>query len=478
MTTFCQCGAPNKPGARFCAVCGSALGASDAAKPASANAPTAPLPVPWEAANGVTSPVAAALEPAKTQRLAAATQALTPLGAGALLDHDRYVVTAALEQTPTGNRYLVRDRQFRRCPQCDAQQARADGFCDACGAQLKGDACYLLVEAYDPAAFANLSALAKRPFAHPHLVNLRGAFQAQAADRTSRAYLLKDPVLAEGAPAEVGPATRLLDRPAVTPAQALDWLGTIAAVLDHAAEQGVLFTDLPAASLLLCNAALYIDAVELAELHDAAHRPAILARHHRYIPQLFQALTREQSYPAPLAAALTATLAELQTAPAAPAQSAVARLQAVLGMNPPAPHRPLSLAAGRLTDLGLVRQINEDSLVVLEFDRFYNSENTPLRLYAVADGMGGHAAGEVASKLALDRLTTVLLMPASAVSPLATLKQAGQEAARAVFEEARRTRSDMGTTLVAALVDVAARKLYAINVGDSRLYKMNAFATS
>ena len=188
--------------------------------------------------------------------------------------------------------------------------------------------------------------------------------------------------------------------------------------------------------------------------------------------QLFQALTQPQSYPPPLATAL----AELLVAPSAPAQSAVARLQAALGIDSSASPRPLSLTAGRLTDLGLVRQINEDSLVVLEFDRFYNSENTPLRLYAVADGMGGHAAGEVASKLALDRLTTVLLMPASAVSPLATLKLAGQEAARAVFEEARRTRSDMGTTLVAALVDVAGRKLYAINVGDSRLYKLNAAA--
>jgi serine/threonine protein phosphatase PrpC len=246
----------------------------------------------------------------------------------------------------------------------------------------------------------------------------------------------------------------------------------VAALLDHATEQGVLFTDLPAASLLLRDVALYVDAVDLAELQDAAHRPAILARHHRYIPQLFQSLTREQSYPAPLAAAL----AELQIAPAVPAQSAVARLQAALGVNPSTPQRPLSLAAGRLTDLGLVRQINEDSLVVLEFDRVYNSENTPLRLYAVADGMGGHAAGEVASKLALEKLTTALLSSARAADPLATLKLAGQEAARAVYEEARRTRSDMGTTLVAALVDVAGRKLYAINVGDSRLYKMNTGA--
>ena len=271
------------------------------------------------------------------------------------------------------------------------------------------------------------------------------------------------------------PATRLIDQPAMAPAQALAWLDRVAALLDHAAGQGVLFADLPAASLLLSEGALRVDAVEQAEIQASAHRPDIPARHWGHIVQLFQALTQPQSYPPPLATAL----AELLVAPSAPAQSAVARLQAALGIDSSASPRPLSLTAGRLTDLGLVRQINEDSLVVLEFDRFYNSENAPLRLYAVADGMGGHAAGEVASKLALEKLTHALLTQtnmASAPPPLAMLKQAGQDAARAVYEEARRTRSDMGTTLVAALVDVAGRKLYAINVGDSRLYKLNAAA--
>lgn len=141
---------------------------------------------------------------------------------------------------------------------------------------------------------------------------------------------------------------------------------------------------------------------------------------------------------------------------------------------------PLALAVGRLSDVGLVREINEDSLTTLELVQVYNSVPSTLHLYAVADGMGGHAAGEVASQLALKHLRQSLLAQESAAAvssgPLAILKQAGQDAARAVHAEAQRTRSDMGTTLVAALVDSTQRKLYAINVGDSRLYKLDAAA--
>lgn len=136
---------------------------------------------------------------------------------------------------------------------------------------------------------------------------------------------------------------------------------------------------------------------------------------------------------------------------------------------------------GSLSDVGLVREINEDSLIVLEIELACDAANVSLGLYAVADGMGGHAAGEVASRLALTHLATSLLQQSllaevsqqTVISPLLLLKQAGQDAARAVYEEARRARTDMGTTLAAAIVDEAYCKVYAINVGDSRVYKIN-----
>jgi protein phosphatase len=120
----------------------------------------------------------------------------------------------------------------------------------------------------------------------------------------------------------------------------------------------------------------------------------------------------------------------------------------------------------------------------MELDQFHNSVNAPLRLYAIADGMGGHAAGEVASKLALNQLSRALLDQVQATivantqlprfDYTALLKQAAQSAAKAVFDQGQRTRSDMGTTLVAALVDVAGARAHIVNVGDSRIYKINA----
>ena len=64
--------------------------------------------------------------------------------------------------------------------------------------------------------------------------------------------------------------------------------------------------------------------------------------------------------------------------------------------------RPSSLdvRVGRLSDVGQVRQLNEDSLLTIEIGRVRRSISEPLGLYAVCDGMGGHSAGDVASGLA------------------------------------------------------------------------------
>jgi protein phosphatase len=119
-------------------------------------------------------------------------------------------------------------------------------------------------------------------------------------------------------------------------------------------------------------------------------------------------------------------------------------------------------SAGK-TDVGLVRDKNEDSMLLDE----------GLGLYVVCDGMGGHVGGQVASQLAV---ATVLEMirssqPAAGDDPdkLVTAIKASNQA---VFAKAKADPSlhNMGTTLVAIRED--GDLLHLCHVGDSRIYRL------
>src|SRR5437764_8265515 len=115
------------------------------------------------------------------------------------------------------------------------------------------------------------------------------------------------------------------------------------------------------------------------------------------------------------------------------------------------------LSAGGATDVGLVRDHNEDRYLADE------------RLFAVADGVGGHKAGEVASQTAVETLQREFTEPTTDA-----LIDAVKTANRTVWNLAE-TNSDqrgLGTTLTAiALVgDGDEERLAVVNVGDSRAY--------
>jgi serine/threonine protein phosphatase PrpC len=60
---------------------------------------------------------------------------------------------------------------------------------------------------------------------------------------------------------------------------------------------------------------------------------------------------------------------------------------------------PVVLQSGHFTDVGLTRELNEDSVLALNLTQYYESVQTQIGLYIVSDGMGGEAAGEVASRV-------------------------------------------------------------------------------
>ncbi len=126
---------------------------------------------------------------------------------------------------------------------------------------------------------------------------------------------------------------------------------------------------------------------------------------------------------------------------------------------------------GAATDVGRVRETNEDALLALPLG---GGPRGPVVLVAVADGMGGHAAGEVASALALETVAEQLQRTASGgeQEPVAAcLERAVLAANRAIWNAAAADpeRAGMGTTLVCALVDATGEASIA-NIGDSRAY--------
>jgi PPM family protein phosphatase len=114
---------------------------------------------------------------------------------------------------------------------------------------------------------------------------------------------------------------------------------------------------------------------------------------------------------------------------------------------------------GARTDVGRVRQGNEDSYMVHE------------PLFAVADGMGGHQGGEVASNLALEALGRVAGEPAPDGDTAPRLAEVVRDANRAVLQRASGdpALSGMGTTLTAVLAGTGTR-IHIAHVGDSRAY--------
>ncbi len=120
-----------------------------------------------------------------------------------------------------------------------------------------------------------------------------------------------------------------------------------------------------------------------------------------------------------------------------------------------------------MSDVGLARQLNEDNWGWTSLGR--NGE-----LYIVADGMGGHDGGEVASHIAVTTMRRIARDREGALEEgreriESMLHEAFTRANNAVKDEADRKGNDMGTTLVAMLLHDG-RHAYVANVGDSRAY--------
>jgi len=128
----------------------------------------------------------------------------------------------------------------------------------------------------------------------------------------------------------------------------------------------------------------------------------------------------------------------------------------------------------------MARELNEDSLLTLEMSCIQQSVNHPLGVFVVADGMGGHSGGELASGTIVseiaDKAIQELFQAESSQNNnnnrAGWLQKVIETVNKDVYELRNSAGTDMGSTLVAMVMENS--KAYIAHVGDSRAYLINS----
>lgn len=126
------------------------------------------------------------------------------------------------------------------------------------------------------------------------------------------------------------------------------------------------------------------------------------------------------------------------------------------------------LETGQFSDPGCVRRRNEDSITVLAPQTGHGAGHDVLAL--VADGMGGHQAGDRASQLAV--ATIGRHFATSEGSPEVVLREAFAAANQIIFAEAQAKPAQQGMGTTATALAIVAGRAWLAHVGDSRLYRL------
>jgi serine/threonine protein phosphatase PrpC len=469
-----SCGYENRGDASFCQSCGAVLAA-----PSAQDSPGA------DVSRQSTRPLAqayASQDPpsgmSDTRPLPEAGVAFAPLPGGALLQDGRYVILEARTTEERSNLYLAEDsRPVTLCPSCRAETADpGERFCAFCGADISDVEPlylrYLIRENADEQAFAAEAQLLAMRLEHPGLLFPHDVF-AEAPYGSPRHYLVGSEFPPPLAPSLTVPQKlNLVLGWGITLAHALGYLHRhqvtlLGAGLEHIAVEGTTayWTQLSVARVIPPEARAQAAGYFAQDVHGLATALFYLATgQSQHTPQT--------TLPEPVAAIFAQALASPQGFADAAAFGA-ALAEALQDLRRPA---SVTLVVGRRTDVGQERSLNEDSMLALDVTPVYRSVSAPVALFAVADGMGGHEAGDVASQAAIravaEQAVSEVMRPAAVGGPLPDLGEwltgVSQAASKAVYDRRKEAGTDMGTTLVMALFvgDTATLS----NVGDSRAY--------
>ncbi len=384
---------------------------------------------------------------------------------------DRFQLTETVAGDAKHQRYLVADlargtaASAWQCNRCGAVHARGLSECSICGApQGVLRPALGLTEATTRDFFGPAFELAARGLAHGGVRAPLAAFDERVGGSVRCCVV---------APA-VSPLPEQMDR-----AQVYEWGPRLAQALKYLHGAGVTFGGRvePAMFGQVDGKAVWAN-FSLAQVDPAGagrDQPGdvrALAR------QLFSWLTGQsqfafdKSLPAIANEVFGRALSGPGYASAAELATGLEQVRAVVST-------PLSLdyRLGRRTDVGRARTLNEDGLLTIAIVRNQQSVSRPLGVFLVADGMGGHAAGEVASStivntIAQRALTDLSPADGGRADRLPWLQEVVATTNRKVFDMRHAAGTDMGSTLVMTVLD--GDQAYVAHVGDSRGYLINA----
>ncbi|MEW5720234.1 MAG: Stp1/IreP family PP2C-type Ser/Thr phosphatase [Chloroflexota bacterium] len=347
--------------------------------------------------------------------------------------HKRFEVIRVLEAQPHANSYLVADGHSAR--QC------------------------MLLESSDLQHYQREQRFLEYGVHHAALVELYETFQVSYGDET-RAYLAQEFPLSQIAPNDHREIA------------VLQWGAQLASALAHLHAKQIAHGDIQPANLYLAE-----NQIKLGGYSAITELKAETATQDIYqlaytLSQLAIPRGKNASALSPGALKIVQGALEQRYRDARAFQADLQ--QAVDALRHPA---RITTLVGRLSDVGRKRDLDEDSLLTTEIVQYSQTDSQVIGLYAVADGMGGASAGEIASKMVTETLarevTQKILaprftMPDVALDYAEILQIAIEQANAHVLAARTQAHTDMGSTVVAALL--VGSHAYIANVGDSRAY--------
>lgn len=475
-----NCHTENRTGAKFCKSCATRLPASSAAtRPVETEEPspqsqTPPSPAPAD--TQTTRRPAQVLRSGTQSLLDRADYARRPHGA---IFGDNYLYEAVIFSDEHQHRYQARqleveeDLRIRVCPNlsCGAvfppRSAAMEKYCTDCGTALEpGGKNLIIIEANTPIP-ENIVRAAAKGLSHGSVRAPLAAFVERLAGQPRHCVVVTQVNKLEGA---------------LDPLQALKWGALLARGLEYLHDNGVAFAgQIDPGYIGLADGhpvwANFTNCLHHPDGYVFDRKPDTTA----LALLVFQWLTgKKQFEPDPNLTPPVNRAFEPFYSTAGVEDSGELAALFERALRETAMSEDVDFRLGRRTHVGMCRNLNEDSLLTLELNRTQQSVSQPLGIFIIADGMGGHTAGEIASgtivnsiaKKAAKELVFCQLAQNGPSDCQKWLQEAVEVANADVYALRKSSGTDMGSTLVAAVLE--GNRAYIAHVGDSRAYLINA----